>query len=144
MTKHTGLTKAQYAAALEREQAARRAKTGDILAETLRVVGTTTRPPDAARRSGLTRVRAAAKGASSPTSARMKIMQWVEAGRLVAVPHCWDADLARYVTAYRAPEVVVQKPPAMMHCPKCKAHVPRVPPVCPNCGADTRRKRKAL
>ena len=141
MTKHTGRTKAQYAAALEREQAARRAKTGDILAAiAAECARKEVRPDDIT----VTRVRAAAKGASSPTSARMKIMQWVEAGRLVAVPHCWDADLARYVTAYRAPEVVVQKPPAMMHCPKCKAHVPRVPPVCPNCGADTRRKRKAL
>lgn len=78
----------------------------------------------------------------SDSSIRRAIMLRVAAADLIVVPRCYDPAVGRYVTAYRPyPDATPTRPPAMMHCPKCKAHVPRVPPVCANCGADTRRRK---
>lgn len=139
--KHTGLTKAQYAAALAREQAARRTKTCDILAALAAdCAGETLRPDDVT----IARVRAAmpAGVARADSTIRRTLNRQVAADKLMLILHCYDPATSRYVTAYRAPlPTRPMKHPQMMHCPKCKAHVPRSPAVCPACGADTRRRK---
>lgn len=137
--KHTGLTKAQYAAALAREQAAHRAKPDNILAALAAdCAGEILRPDDVT----IARVRAALPAGTTraDSSIRRVILRRVRAGELETVPHCYDGAIGRYVTAYREyPDATPT--PQMMHCPKCKAHVPRSPAICPNCGADTRRRK---